>query len=96
MHDAEAQLGIAAVESLRRSFIAVKEELAQSCRREQALLDNCAVLEERQAKAQLEAAAASPEPDDADSMIAVCRCLSHPLQAAVCSPCTGGCRLSKM
>ena len=79
LHDAEAQLGAAAVESLRQSFVSIKEEFSQACRREQALLDDCAALGERQEKARLEAAAAPPEPDDADSMMAVCRCSCYPL-----------------
>ena len=86
LHDAEAQLGAIAVETLRQSFAAVKDEFVESCRREQALLDECAALEERREKARLEAAAAPPEPDDADSMIAVCRSrTSCHLRPSVCS-----------
>ena len=73
LRDAEAQMGAEAVEALRHNFAAIRQELAQSCRREQDVLDECGVLEDRQDQARLAAAAAPPEPDDADSLIAACR-----------------------
>ena len=87
LRDAEAQLGAAAVEALRRDFVAIKEELAHSCGREQDAQDQCADVEERQKQARLAAAAAPPEPDDADSIIADCRWASGPLHVywtAIC------------
>jgi len=79
LRDAEAQLGAPAVDALRRDFVAIKQELAHSCGREQDASDQCTDVEAKQQQALLAAAAAPPEPDDADSIIADCRLALRPL-----------------
>ena len=90
LHDAEAQLGAPAVEALRQDFVTIKQELAQSCKLEQDALDECAALEQRRERERLAAAAAPPEPDDANSIIADCRWAARAYAGAGSAACGSG------
>lgn len=53
LNSADARIGSAAADTARARFVAIQQHLAESCRREEALLEDLAALEEQEAQRQI-------------------------------------------